>query len=356
MAVLSRILAAAAIVSVTFADIAGASAAEHYGVAAQRARANAHARHDRAAHVNAAGGENRKRSVQKRCKAASSVLTSSTHAPTSPATTHAATTTTHHTTSTKKTTAESSPTKVTTKKLFSSSSKKGLAWSGTNAQIPHFVNNDVVVIYNWGANPPVADGLIGCSMLWGNKNLAAFRQYRDKYDCIMGMNEVNLGSQSGLSVGSAVALWNDEVRPLGLQGKTLICPSVTTASDGIPYLQSFFKQCKEKNDGQENCGCSALSAHVYDTSVDKVKSYLTTLHSTFNMPIYMSELACMTFYDEAGCSNPEAFMTEIMQFCQETSWMMLCSPYGFAPSYGGDVSLISGSGEPTSLGQAFLNA
>jgi hypothetical protein len=180
MTILTRIVAAAALVSIALADIAGASAAENYNLAAQRARALSH--HERASIVKAASGEAKKRGMQKRCKTATtSTSLSDTHTRPHP----------DHTPSTSYTTTTVTPTnpETTPTKPSSSGGKKGLAWSGTNDELPAFVNNNVQYIYNWGATPPQEDGLKAASMLWGYKDLDEFRQNRDNYDYLMGPNE-----------------------------------------------------------------------------------------------------------------------------------------------------------------------
>lgn len=188
MAIFTRIVAAAALVSLALTPVASASAAEVYGVAQQRARAAAH--HERAAHINAnTGGElKKKRAIAKRCAAQTTSL-SSTH--TSTSTSHT-TTSTHHTT-TKHTTTKTTSTAphTTTTKASGGSKKKGIAWSGTNSELDQYlVNDNIGFIYNWGATPPQPDGVLSCTMLWGTKMLASFKSNRDGYDCLMGPNEL----------------------------------------------------------------------------------------------------------------------------------------------------------------------
>lgn len=183
MTVLTRIVAAAALVSIAFADIAHASAAENYELAAQRARALSH--HERASIIKAASGEAKKRGMhKKRCKnttTTSSVSLSTTHTPDPPKYTPTSSSTTS-------TTVPANPVN-TPSKPSSGAGKKLLPWSGTNAELDNVVNSNVAFLYTWSAQPVKRTGLKSASMLWGNKNLDDFIQYRDQYDYLMGPNE-----------------------------------------------------------------------------------------------------------------------------------------------------------------------
>ena len=96
---------------------------------------------------------------------------------------------------------------------------------------------------------------------------------------------------------------------MGSKGKFLVCPSVTTAPSGISELKEFFNTCG----GNDNCGvcasintiifldfdglcmldqCDVLSAHYYGTESSGFITYVTELHNTFNMNVWVTETAC----------------------------------------------------------------
>lgn len=193
MTVFTRIVAAVALVSFVFADIAGASAAENYAVAAHRARAH-QAREPLA--KAASGRIRRRRGVQKRCKGDITTTTSiSTTTPTTPKNTtpddytptikQTSTTTPSTTTTTSETPAETST------KPGSGGGKKGIAWGADPKYLSNVVNGNVKYLYNWQAAPAKLSGVKSASMLWGNDNskIQQFLQSRDGYDYIMGPNE-----------------------------------------------------------------------------------------------------------------------------------------------------------------------
>jgi len=348
MPILTRILAAAALVSILFADIAGASAATHYGLAAQRAR-----RHERRV-VNLEPDTVEKRSGRKRCKADTTTYSSST------STLHA-----HHTTP--HANPESLPT-TTTATLATNTSpptggKKGIAWGADTSLLHSFLDQSVGVgyFYNWGAQPGRLTGIQSASMLWGEKNLADFIRYRDDYPILMGPNEFNDPGQSEMSPQEVATLWNTYIRPFA-SNKTLIAPSVTSAPGARTLLDDFFTECGgDTRDGLPNCGAHALSLHYYDTSAESLINYVQELHAYHpTLDVWLSEFACKNFYgDNSACTAAEAkaFMTTVSAFCEATSWISMYSPYGFTEDIGtvGEGNrLMTTSGLPTSLGLQFL--
>lgn len=360
MAVLTRIVAAAALVSIALAPVASASAAEVYGVAAQRARAH----HERAANVNAnTSGERRKRAVAKRCAAPSSSLhstktTSSEHSTsTSVHTTEVHTTTTHKEVQKPSTTTHAA---ATTKAVSSGngggagSGKKGLAWSGSNDQLAAFTQGDIKYIYTWGATPPKVDGVLSCSMLWGEKNLDAFRKARSSYDCLMGPNEFNLGSQSGLSVSQVHELWVNEILPYK-NGRFLVSPSVTTAPTGLPDMQELMKMCGG------DCGWDVVSVHYYGNSADDLIKWVNNFWAGLGKPkLWITEWSCQPFNGDPNCSSDQAWamLQGVTKWAAETDYVLGMSPYGWSEDLGNvDAvnALMTSSGKPSAMGSWFLN-
>jgi len=330
MAVLTRIVAAVALVSILFADIAGASASDHYARAAHHARSLA----KRAPHVKPA------RLLEGRGKRCRSDPTSS-HSPVR-----------HHTSSTNA--AEQTPSRSSL-----GGTKKGLAWAAPVQDIDPFLPH-VNYIYNWGATPPIVPNHESASMLWGYKNLAAFRKARDNYPILMGPNEFNLAAQADMSVSSVVQLWNDEIRPYGKKGKYLVSPSVTSADSGLPDMRQFFKECGPNQDGEEdNCGVNAISLHYYSNSAEDLVAYLTKWHDAFGLDIWLTEFACFNFSGGNGpCTNSQvwAFMEGVIKFAEKTPWIKMYSPFGFENDLGNvdnNDALLS-NGEPTALGKYYL--
>jgi len=192
-------------------------------------------------------------------------------------------------------------------------------------------------------------------MLWGQKNLAQFRANREKYKFLMGVNEFNLDAQANLGVADVIKLWNDEIRPYK-DGRVLIAPSVTTAPSGISELQKFFDGCG----GNDKCGVDMTSAHVYGKTPDDVISYCTTLHTTFGLPVFVSEFSCQSFAGKGDCNAGEAevFLKGVSEWAESTEWIKFYAPFGVMKDLGNVNqvnALMSSSGKPTPLGSWWLN-
>lgn len=108
-----------------------------------------------------------------------------------------------------------------------------------------------------------------------------------------------------MSVSEVVSLWNQYIRPEGQKGKYLVSPSVTTAPTGIDQLQQFFDTCG----GSDKCGvrasinlisrwlipldqCDAISLHYYGKKSSDLQQYVTKMHNTFNLPVWLTEFSC----------------------------------------------------------------
>ena len=94
-------------------------------------------------------------------------------------------------------------------------------------------------------------------------------------------------------------------QPLVAQGYTAITPAVAFSK---PWMQSFLKACNGCNVriiiihtsstslyiGFNNCfgQFAHMAAHIYATDSQSVIDYLTDLHNTFGMSIWVTEFAC----------------------------------------------------------------
>jgi hypothetical protein len=57
-----------------------------------------------------------------------------------------------------------------------------------------------------------------------------------------------------MTAAQGAKVWNEQIRPYGLKGHTLISPAVTSAPSGITWMDDFFHGCGGAYDGQNNCG------------------------------------------------------------------------------------------------------
>jgi len=245
------------------------------------------------------------------------------------------------------------------------SKKKAMSWTASAKSMKHFAQSGQIgIVYNWQPNPPSGVyGIPGASQLWGMESLTQFRKVRGNYKYLMGPNEYNLHQPagSGLSVGEVVTLWRNEIQPWSAKGHYLVAPSVTSAPNGITLMQQFFDELGGVGASKAN----AISLHMYTTDIGTMKTYVTQMHNALgNLDVWLSEFGCQDFAKGESCNEAQAiaFMQEVLQFCEETEWIVMCAPFGFmtgaeAQQWGlsSATALMDAQGNPTPLGEVFIN-
>lgn len=73
-----------------------------------------------------------------------------------------------------------------------------------------------------------------------------------------------------------------------------------------------------------------MALHWYDTTFAKFQAYLELWHSTFNLPIWVTEYACQNFNGGAQPSNDEiwAFYQQATSYMESTDWVHVYMPFG----------------------------
>ncbi|PIL36768.1 hypothetical protein GSI_00458 [Ganoderma sinense ZZ0214-1] len=343
----------------------------------------------------------KKRDQSKRCKPRSStssahstqtaqaqtVSSSSSEAP-QPTTTVKAesTTSTHHATSTHQatTTQQATTTKAATKTSTSKAStgtpvsggsgaagsgkfgQKGskicAAWGdGNDPSLAEFKTSHVVGLYTWSVDKPSQADALGYDfwpMLWGSSQdrIDAFESAM-KQDglgtIVLGFNEPNEVGQSNMDPSTAAALWKQHIEPKRDQGYKLCSPAMSSRPNGQQWMADFMKAC-------DGCHVDYQCVHWYDTSFDKLKTYLTDYHNQLGLPILLTEFADQNFNGGAQASSDEiySFMNDALKFFDETDWMMAACPFGIMHDLQGvnTLNLLQkSSGTPTDLGWMVIN-
>jgi O-glycosyl hydrolase len=165
-------------------------------------------------------------------------------------------------------------------------------------------------------------------MLWGKNQIQEFQNIvKPGYtNCLMSYNEPNLASQANLSPQEAAQIWMDVGDPLKNQGySTILTPAVTSAPNGVKWLQDFFNACT-------NCLFHAMALHIYATNSQDMIEYLTKMHNIFHMDIWVTEFACQDFTGgpQAGAEQISTFMKNVTTWMDQTSFIRKYFPYGVA--------------------------
>jgi len=306
----------------------------------------------------------RKRSnATKRCKArpAASTPPASTPPVTKPAPAPKAkakaTPPTTNSTSTSTTQSKAASTPATTP-ASSGSGKIGIAWAnGDDPSLPKYKTPETRYLYTWGPYKPKLSDQLGfefMAMLWCDDQIGQFQELVvEGYAHIaLGPNEPNETGQCNISPQHAADLWLQYMEPLKQKGYTLFSPAVSSDPDGITWMQNFFTACK-------GCTIDYVAAHWYDEGADKFIAYMENFHTTLGRDIAVTEFACQNFSGGTQCTSDEiwSFMTTVIRWCESTSWIHSCHPFGFMhdlQNVNPLDSLMNADGSPSALGQLVI--
>ncbi|TBU32119.1 glycosyl hydrolase catalytic core-domain-containing protein [Dichomitus squalens] len=347
-----------------------------FGPASTNALSTGHAHVNR--HFEHGAIAKKKRDTSKRCKARPSTSSSSVK-PTS--TTKAAPTTTSAASQAPST---KPATKTTSSKSSSSTGQSGgssggaahpasgkfgqtgskicAAWGdGNDASISKFKTDHVVGIYTWGVDKPSQADALGYDfwpMLWGSSEdkIDAFEkamQTPNLGTIVLGFNEPNEQGQSNMDPQNAASLWKQHIEPKRNQGYKLCSPAMSSRPNGQQWMADFMKAC-------DGCHVDYQCLHWYDTSFDKLKTYLTDYHNQLGLPILLTEFADQNFNGgpQANSDSIFSFMNDALKFFDETDWILAACPFGIMHDLQGvnTLNLLQASdGSPTDLGYMVIN-
>ncbi|KAJ7638660.1 glycosyl hydrolase catalytic core-domain-containing protein [Roridomyces roridus] len=238
--------------------------------------------------------------------------------------------------------------------------KACLAWpNGPWNPLGPWKGSNTGMIYSWDANiiPDAAKyGFTYAPMLWGDKDVANFKAkvVKGYASVALGMNEPNEAGQSNMDAYHGIDLWKQYLLPLADQGYTLVSPAMSSRPNGKDWMATFMSQCGD-------CKVSAIATHYYGTDFEEFKTYVTYWHTTYNLPVLITEYADQDFNGGPQASMDEiwAFMTQATDFVNQNDWIKAHCWFGAMTGMDNvnplnTLMTSSGSG-PNSLGQWFIN-
>jgi hypothetical protein len=236
------------------------------------------------------------------------------------------------------------------------SGKVGIPWAnGEESTLKNFITDKVSAIYNWTPlKPSNTFGLQYVPMLWGTSQLAQFKSVvKPGYaNVVLAFNEPDISGQANLDPETAARIWMANGDILRQQGYTTISPAVAFSND---WLHAFFNACT-------GCKFDHMAAHIYATDAQDVITYLTQLHDTFGMSIWVTEFACHSFIGKPPCDENQAFdfVTQTTQWMDATPWIDKYFFYGFMTAAEINInpvnSLMNQDGTPNALGKLYLGS
>jgi len=234
------------------------------------------------------------------------------------------------------------------------SGKVGLAWAyGDDPHLKNFITNKVSALYSWNPTKPQNTlGLQYAPMLWGNNQIGSFESLvvAGYANIAMGFNEPDIPSQSNIDPETAAQIWMAHGQPLRAQGYKTITPAMAFSK---PWMSSFLKACVD-------CDFDHMAAHIYATDSQKVIDYLTDLHNTFGMSIWVTEFACHSFIGDQPCdaNSVFTFMNNLIKWMDATPWIDKYFYYGLMTAQEININpvnaLMNTDGTPTSLGHMYI--
>ena len=131
-------------------------------------------------------------------------------------------------------------------------SKRGLCWPvGNPDDVAPFTRpgSKVSWLYNWSPNPtPHAASLQFIPMQWNTAKIDDLQQKVKSVhaDTVLGFNEPELPDQSNVSVEVAARDWVRFVEPLRKAGTRCGSPGISSAPQGVLWLQEFLRQIRKE--------------------------------------------------------------------------------------------------------------
>ncbi|KAI0939468.1 hypothetical protein AcW1_004498 [Taiwanofungus camphoratus] len=242
----------------------------------------------------------------------------------------------------------------------SGSGKVGIAWNnGDESWLANFKTPATRFVYTWSEYKPSNADSLGFEfwpMLWGPSHVDSFNQLvvAGYGTTILGFNEPEISGQSNIDPQTAASLWQQNIQPKKQLGYNLISPAVTSDAAGIPWLQQFFQAC-------QGCTFDGVAMHWYGTDPNAFMSYVENFHTTFNLPVHITEFADQNFSGSGG----QADMDDIWNFYGTINPWLDSQPYVASYFQFGALTNLDGvnslnglmnqDGTPTSLGWMYIS-
>jgi hypothetical protein len=237
--------------------------------------------------------------------------------------------------------------------------KMGVAWpNGDDPSLTHYKTAQTQYIYTWSPEKPAKSDSLGFTfmpMLWCDRQIGDFtRLVVEGYaHHVLGPNEPNEVGQCNIDASHGAYLWRTYIDPLHDKGYTTFSPAMSSRPNGVQWMKDFFKAC-------QGCKVDVQALHWYNLGVQEFKDYLTQYHDTFGLDIAVTEFAAHNFNNNTQYNADEikSFMTEVLQWGHETSWIHSLFPFGFMHDLQGVNpldSLMKSDGTPTALGELAIN-
>jgi hypothetical protein len=174
---------------------------------------------------------------------------------------------------------------------------------------------------------------------------------------LIGFNEPDGTNQATMSASQAAAYYKSNFTPLRKTGQIayLGTPSITNGASGITWLTAFMAACSD-------CEIDFVSAHWYGPSLSLLQSQMTAIHTAFNLPVWITEMACTEWNAGSNPSNSDisSFMSSAMSWMESQDWIAKYAWFGAMvitdSALGAGNMLVTSDGSAlSSLGKQYLS-
>jgi len=227
---------------------------------------------------------------------------------------------------------------------MTSATKRGLGWPWDYpaAQISLFDSPNVSWLFNWELWRPAG---LPTTIEW-IPTVRTASQVNDiipfltdistnqgvKITHLLGFNEPDIADKANMRVEEGVRLWKEFVLPAKEKfGCRLGSPGMSSdESKCFPWLDEFFKS----QNGRD--GVDFLVVHWYGERFSDMRRFLETVHSRYDLPIWVNEFACSKMGNgQASEGEVEAFIQEALPWLEGCNWIERYAFFGLGQ--GGDV-------------------
>ncbi|KDN43771.1 glycoside hydrolase family 128 protein [Tilletiaria anomala UBC 951] len=240
--------------------------------------------------------------------------------------------------------------------------KLGLSWTYGNYMDINLFDNKAGWRYNWKESDNTKSNLPYFPMLWNDDGSRVAAWQKNVVNnpssvtskTIMAPNEPDVSSQANMSPEAVCSLMRKQMLPLKKNhGFKIIGPAVVNLEGD--WYPRFVKACP---DVQKEIDADAV--HLYDSLASTSISRLQKWHSTYKRPIYITEVACHSFYITSkapqctGSGMANSFYSGLTKFVANSDYMAGIAPFGVfkanLPDGVGNFNRLSTtSGTPTNL-------
>jgi hypothetical protein len=239
--------------------------------------------------------------------------------------------------------------------------KRGVAYGYHSEADMRAYDSNVVWWYNWSLRPDsgVSNGVyrdLGVEyvpMVWGEPgdpdDIANEIPADVKF--LLGFNEPNFFEQADMSAQRAAELWPQVEQVADQLGLTLVSPAVNYCGGGchdtdpFNYLDDFFAAC-------QNCRVDHIAIHIYTgCEADWLIEHVEIYKERFSQPIWLTEFACTDGSEE----DQIEFMRGSVEYLENEPRIHRYAWFSYSPDNINYAELLSGDGQLTALGQAYVD-